>query len=304
MMKLANFLMAGFEKCGTTSIYNYLEQHPQIYMSPVKEPNFLEKDWDSFTGAKRNRIDTIEIYANLFADANDSHLRIGEGSPNLLFHYQSSIPRIQQYVPNAKIFAILRDPVTRAYSDYLMQIRDEYQGNNRTLIDQIKYSSTTSFTLLKGLYYTPVKLFLEAFGTDNFKVFLYDDLSKDPTKFMQDIYSYLNVDSSFVPDISKKSQIAQVPRSRTVNQLLKTSNPVRDFIASGLRVIMPLELRQKIRSNLVNLNSQSKDAQPLTEEERQALSQYYYEDVLKLQDLIQQDLSNWTPIKLTSINNS
>jgi hypothetical protein len=303
-MKLANFLMAGFEKCGTTSIYNYLEQHPQIYMSPVKEPNFLERDWDSFTGEKRKRIDTLEKYAELFADVNNSHLAIGEGSPNLLFHYQTSIPRIQQYVPNAKVFAILRDPVTRAYSDYLMQIRDEYQGNNRTLLEQIQYSSTTSYTLLKGLYYTPVKACLEAFGTDNFKVFLYDDLSKDTTTFMQEIYNYLDVDSSFIPDTSKKSQIAQVPRSRSVNQLLKTSNPVRNIIASGLRVIMPLELRQKIRSTLVNLNSQGKEAQPLTEEERHALSEYYYEDVLKLQDLIQRDLSNWNPIKLTSSNKS
>ena len=65
---------------------------------------------------------------------------------------------------------------------------------------------------------------------------------------------------------------------------------------------MPLELRQKIRSSLVNLNSQGKEAQPLTEEERYALSQYYHEDVLKLQDLIQRDLSNWNPIKLTSSN--
>ena len=303
-MKLANFLMAGFEKCGTTSIYNYLEQHPQIYMSPVKEPNFLEKDWETFTGAKRDRIDTIEKYANLFTEANESHLRIGEGSPNLLFHYQSSIPRIQKYVPNAKIFVILRDPVTRAYSDYLMAIRDEYQSNNRALLEQIKYSSTKSYTLLKGLYYTPVKEFLEAFGSDNFKVFLYDDLSKDASKLMTEIYSYLDVDSSFVPDTSKKSQVAQVPRSRAVNKLLKTSNPVRDLIASSLRVIMPLELRQKIRSSLVNLNSQGKEAQPLTEEERYALSQYYYEDVLKLQDLIQRDLSNWNPIKLASSHQS
>ncbi|WP_353931853.1 sulfotransferase [Okeanomitos corallinicola TIOX110] len=303
-MKLPNFLLAGFEKCGTTSIYNYLNEHPQIYMSPIKEPNFLERDWDTFTGEKKVRIDTLEKYTNLFAEVNDSHRAIGEASPNLLFHYQSSIPRIQQYVPHAKILVVLRDPVTRAYSDYLMQIRDEITGNNRTLIDQLKYSSTKSYTLKKGLYYTPIKSFLETFGTDNFQVFLYDDLSKDPTKFMQEIYTYLDVDSSFIPNTSKKSQIAEVPRSRAVNQLLKTSNPMRDFIASGLRIIMPLELRQKIRSSLVNLNSQGKSAKSMSEEERYALSQYYYEDVLKLQDLIQRDLSNWTPIKLASMNNS
>ncbi|NET03028.1 MAG: sulfotransferase [Sphaerospermopsis sp. SIO1G1] len=297
MMKLPNFLVAGFEKCGTTSVYNYLNQHPQIFMSPVKEPNFLERDWENFAQTKESRIDTIEKYQNLFVNVTDDHLAVGEISPNLLFHYQSSIPRIQQYVPNAKIIVILRDPVQRAYSDYLMQIRDEISSNTPTLTDQIKYSATKSYTLTKGLYYTPVKSFLEAFGSNNFKVCLYDDLVKNSTTFIQDIYKYLDVDSDFVPDMSKKSQVAQVPRSRSINQLLKTSNPVRNIIASALRIIMPLELRQKIRSTLVNLNSQGKNAQPLSEAEIYALSQYYDDDVLKLQNLIQRDLTNWTSMK-------
>lgn len=75
-MRLPNFLLAGFEKCGTTSIYHYLNQHPQIYMSPVKEPNFLERDWNMFTGEKKSRIDTLDKYQNLFAQVQDNHLSL------------------------------------------------------------------------------------------------------------------------------------------------------------------------------------------------------------------------------------
>lgn len=299
-MRLPNCLLAGFEKCGTTSIYNYLNQHPHIYMSPVKEPNFLERDWDTFTGEKKDRIDTLEKYQNLFSAANDSHIAIGEASPNLLFYYQSSIPRIQHYVPDAKIVAILRDPVERAYSDYLMHIRDEIKGNDRSLVDQVKYSPQTSHTLKKGLYYAPIQHFMAAFGPEQFQVCWYEDFAQDPIPFMQKLYQYFGVDPSFVPDVSHKAQMSQIPRSRSINKLLRTSNPLRNTIAAGLRLILPLNLRQRIRTLLLNLNSQGKATQSLSDEERSALSRYYYEDILQLQNLLQQDLSHWTPLKRSS----
>ena len=251
-MKLPNFLIAGFEKCGTTSVYNYLSQHPQNYMSPIKEPNFLERDWETFSGQKKARIDTLEKYQDLFAQV-DNQVAIGEASPNLLFHHQSSIPRIQQYVPDAKIIAILRDPVERAYSDYLMHIRDEINDGGKALIEQLNHGRESSYTLKKGLYYTPIKQFLDSFGIDKFKVFLYEDLVRDSTAFMQEIYTYLNVDPSFVPDTSRKAQVSEVPRSRVINKLLRTKNPLRNFFASSLRVIMPVELRQKLRASLLVL---------------------------------------------------
>ena len=93
-MKLPTFLVIGIEKAGTTSVDNYLKQHPQVYMSPVKEPNFLERDWEhadlSKMKPKQNRIDTFEKYCNLFGDVTEEKA-IGEVSPNYLFHYQESI---------------------------------------------------------------------------------------------------------------------------------------------------------------------------------------------------------------------
>ena len=291
-VKLPTFLIVGVQKAGTTSIYNYLEKHPQVYMSPIKETNFLEKDWSTVENAHKNKngILTIEDYGKLFEGVTNE-IAIGEASPNYLFHYQSSAARIQQYVPDAKLIAVLRNPVERAYSDYLMHIRDAI--NYRSLAEQIEHSANKSFILLKGFYCTQVKYYLDLFGSEQFKVFLYDRLCQNSLKFMQEMYRYIGVDDTFNVDTSKKVQTAKVPKNQAINNLLQRDNPIRSLAASTLKTIMPLETRQKLRDRLIDFNSKSKKEAPLDPETRQKLVELYREDILKLQDLIQQDLSPW-----------
>ena len=165
-MILPNFLIVGVQKAGTTSIYNYLQEHPQVYMSLVKETNFLEKDWENMPPEQQNKngIVTLEKYSELFADVKDE-IAIGEASPNYLFHYESSAARIKKYVPDAKLIVVLRNPVERAYSDYLMHIRDAI--GYRSLSEQIKHSSHKSFILRKGFYYVPLKYYFAQFGQEH-----------------------------------------------------------------------------------------------------------------------------------------
>jgi hypothetical protein len=295
-MKLPNFLGIGVEKAGTTSIYNYLKQHPQVYMSPVKETNFLERDWehvdDETKRRKKDRIDTFEKYSQLFNKVTDE-IAIGEISPNYLFHYQSSSERILRYVPQAKLIAILRDPADRAYSDYLMHVRDAIGQNVRSLSEQIESRSQQSFTIRKGFYYEPLKYFFDKFGADQIRVYLYDDLCQDAIALIQDMYQFIEVDNTFVPDVTIRNQVAQVPKVNTLNTLLKRQNPVRSVAASVLRLVLPLSARQTIRSALINLNSQDKNQMSFSPEDRSKLIELYREDILKLQDLLQRDLSSW-----------
>ncbi len=293
-MKLPTFLVVGIEKAGTTSIYQYLNQHPQVYMSPVKETNFLERDWENFQGKPNpKRIDTWEKYCNLFNNVQDE-IAIGEVSPNYLFHYKSSSERIIKYVPDVKMIAILRNPVDRAYSDYLMHLRDSINVEKvRSLTEQVKFHADTSFTIKKGFYYTPVKYYFDTFGKERVKIYLYNDLSEDSLAMMQDMYQFIGVNSNFTPDTSQRQQVAAVPKNQSLNNLIKTKNPVRSAVSSVLRAVIPLEMRQKLRSGLINLNSGGKELQPLSSEERKILADFYHEDILKLQDLIQRDLSCW-----------
>lgn len=294
--KLPTFLIIGVQKAGTTSIYNYLKQHPQVYMSPVKETNFLERDWENLAPevVNKNGIDTFEKYSQLFAGVKEE-IAIGEASPNYLFHYESACERILRYLPDAQLIAILRNPVERAYSDYLMHIRDAIgAGKSRTLSEQIKSRANSSFTLRKGLYSEQLKYFFDTFGKDKVKVYLYDDFSKKPVDTIQNMYEFIGVNDKFCPDMSKKSQVAQVPKNQLVNTLLRKQNPLREFVASGLKQIIPLQARQSLRSSLINMNSTGKSS--LSLEERKELVEFYREDILKLQDLIQRDLSSWLSI--------
>ncbi|MEC4803328.1 MAG: sulfotransferase [Jaaginema sp. PMC 1079.18] len=290
-MTLPNFLIIGVQKAGTTSIYNYLKQHPQVYVSPVKETNFLEKNWEN--ESRKPAIDTLEKYEKLFAQVSNE-LAIGEASPNYLFHYDSSIERIQRYVPQAKLIAILRNPIDRAYSDYLMHIRDAIRKSKpKSLAELITDYSASSFILLKGFYYQHLQHFYQAFEREQIQVYLYDNLVKDSVKFMQNLYHFLEVDDTFSPDVSRRSQLAQVPKNQTFNKLLRQENSFRTLARSALKLVLPVEARQKIRSSLINLNSQDKTAVPLTPENRQQLQELYREDILKLQDLIDEDLTAW-----------
>ena len=295
-MKLPTFLIVGVQKAGTTSIYNYLQEHPQVFMSRIKETNFLEQDWSSLPPEKQNKngIVTIEDYAALFADVRDE-IAIGEASPNYLFHYESSAARIKKYVPDARLIMVLRNPIERAYSDYLMHIRDAINTNSTKVMsfsEQIDKRAHKSFIIRKGFYATPVKYYLDCFDKDQIKVFLYDDLVRDPQQFMEEFYTYIGVDS-FQADVSKKVQQAKIPKNQAINNLLQSKNPLRAFVANTLKTVVPLETRQNIRDRLINFNSQSKKSMPLTDSDREKLINLYREDILQLQYLIDRDLSGW-----------
>ncbi|MEQ9368153.1 MAG: hypothetical protein RIG63_03850 [Coleofasciculus chthonoplastes F3-SA18-01] len=100
-MTLPNFLVIGAAKAGTTTVYQYLKQHPQIYMSPRKEPHFFLKN-----GTKDYPIPTLEDYKALFQGTSDE-IAIGEASTSYLTHPQAA-ERIQYHIPNAKLIAINR----------------------------------------------------------------------------------------------------------------------------------------------------------------------------------------------------
>lgn len=301
-MPLPNFLIIGVQKAGSTSVYEYLKQHPQVYVSPRKETEFFSRNLSQVPERKttpggRRQILTLEDYQSLFANVTDE-LAIGEASPNYMMAYRNAIPNIQKYVPEAKLIAILRNPIERAYSDYLMHVRDAL-GSPKPLGEQVKTSPQSSYTLCKGLYYEQLSHFVDAFGWAQMRVFLYEDLRRDSLQMMRSLYQFIGVDSDFTADTQKRFQTAEVPKSQAVNRLLRTKNPVRSAVAGALRQVLPESARQQLRSRLIAANSQDKSSQPLPDTDRQLLFDYYHEDMLKLQDLIDRDLSSWLsdPVK-------
>ncbi|MGF1541556.1 MAG: sulfotransferase [Pleurocapsa sp.] len=283
MNKFPDFIIIGAGKCGTTSIYNYLDQHPQIALCPAKETYFFVpepvrsklKPWGAIT--------EIEDYSNLFKGVA-SDCVVGEISTTY-YQYAESAKLISQTLPQTKIIAILRNPATRAFSDYQMHYR---KGNEQQDFQEIL--SPDNRFIKPGFYYAELVPFFEVFDRQQIKIFLFEDLIENPQKMMIELFDFIQVDAKFIPDVSKKSRTGGMPKNQQLNLLLTKDNPLRSVAAAILKIFIPLDLRQKIRSSLIDKNIKTTK---LTLESQKILIEIYREDILKLQNIIDRDLSHW-----------
>ena len=129
-MRLPDFLVIGAAKAGTSAFFRYIEQHPQVYASPIKEPHFFGLEGDSliFQGPPGNEVKenkairNIDDYQALFQAAPAQSLVV-EASVSYLY-LPKAAQRIKYYLPNVKLITMLRNPVERAYSSFLHLMRD------------------------------------------------------------------------------------------------------------------------------------------------------------------------------------
>ncbi|NER27351.1 MAG: sulfotransferase [Symploca sp. SIO1C4] len=285
MNNLPDFIIIGAGKCGTTSLHDYLDQHPQIYICPQKETNFFIDEATKNKLKRWNPIISIEDYSALFKNASPNQV-IGEISTNY-YAFPESAQLIHDLLPEVKIIAILRDPTNRAFSEYQMFVRAGHE--KRDFAEAISDSQRKSY-VKRGLYYSELLPFFDTFDRDKIKICLYEDFNKEPEKFVQDFFQFIEVDDNFMPDMTQRGRTGGLPKNKALNEFLKKPNPVRAAAASILKTFMPLESRQKLKSNIIQANSKKATLFPET---RSKLIEFYREDILKLQDLIERDLSAW-----------
>jgi hypothetical protein len=307
-MAMPNFLIIGAAKAGTTALYHYLKQHPQIYMSSEKEPHFFAFEGEKldFQGTKGNQewlnrasITNIETYCLQFQGV-ENEIAIGEASA--LYLYIPKTPeRIQHHIPSAKLITILRNPVDRAYSAFLYLSRDGLEPLTdfaRALREEeirIRNNWVPIYYYQQlGFYYVQLKRYFDIFDRDQIRVYLYESLKANPVGLLQDIFRFLGVDDTFNPDVSLRYNVSAAPKNKALHTFLIKPHPIKSI----LKPFLPEELRKHIYISLQNrifsLQNQNLDKPlPLSPEFRKQLIEVYREDILKLQDLIQQDLSKW-----------
>jgi len=298
-MTLPNFLILGAAKAGTTSLYKYLEQHPDIYMSSFKEPGFFafEGEQLNFQGpGTKTRINKwsvtdINTYQEMFAGVT-TEKAIGEATP-LYLYYPKACDRIKHYIPDAKLIVMLRDPVERAFSNYVWAVQPgaepitnftdalaaEPERINHNWGPRWHYKA-------QGFYYRQLKLYYENFTRQQIKIYLHEDFVANPVAVLQDIFKFLAIDNTFCPDMSKKHNTSQIPRNKTWHKFINQPNLIKSII----KPLLPVDLRQNIKKNAKNNNLYKPQLSP---EVRQLLITEYQPDILQLQELIGRDLSKW-----------
>jgi len=295
-MVMPNFLIIGSQSAGTTSVYNYLKQHPEVYVSPIKETNF-------FVSAGQNpdilphlspKVTSLSAYHALFQDVAN-HKAVGEASPLYLVDPHAA-EGIRHHIPNAKLIAILRDPAERAYAAYWMRVRDgrESRSFERAVEQELqgRLDDSLDFALRYyvrwGLYAAQLQAYLGLFDRAQLAIYLFDDLQADPAKLMAELFRFLEVDATFVPDTSLRFNASGLSRSRILQPLFRKS-----FVTRALRRILPEPLGRRAASFQEAWRSRELSKPPMPPELRRRLVASYRSDILDLQDMIERDLSGW-----------
>ena len=288
-MTMPNFLIIGAMKSGTTALYYYLEQHPEIYMSPVKEPNFFS--------SQENAADTVTdigAYQHLFRGVSGEKA-IGEASHSYLYE-PSAAAEIRRYIPEARLIAILRNPIERAYSHFLHMVRsgtepfDDFAQALQAEEADIDQERTFQDYIGRGLYYEQLQRYFGTFPREQFRVYLYEDLSDAPIRTVQDAFRFLEVDDSFVPDVSLRRNVSGHPKYKTLDGLLRRQSRIKH----AAKIYLPARLRWRLSKAFDDLKTRNLvEPPPLRSEVRRQLILVFREDILKVQELIHRDLSGW-----------
>jgi hypothetical protein len=300
-MALPNFLVVGVGKAGTTSLYHYLGQHPEIGMSRIKEPRFLiyaghclapEKEYTATF-----RVATLQDYEAQYAPVADRKV-LGDISPTYIMHPELSILGIRQYVPNAKMIIIYRQPADRGYSNYLMHVRmgDEplptYEAAlaaEKAGLPRFRGQMRTYFD--RGFYAQRTLTFLNAFPKNQFLFLLYDDLVRDTNALLETVFRFLDVDPTFRPDTTERHNAGSWPTHFGAHRVITSMHPWKRRLVR----LIP----DPVRNPLVQwFHAQNLRKPPRMDPALRAeLTSRYKDDIVQLQKIIGRDLSGWLAAK-------
>lgn len=299
---LPNFLIVGAAKAGTTSLFHYLNSHPQVFIPEIKECRFFSEMPGNFKGVgaafQNDVINDIDNYQKLFEPGKKLKVR-GDISNDYLFYHRRSTENIKKYLnKDVKIIIILRNPVDRAYSNYLHHVSlgwEKISFEEAIIAEPMRKAKQWAwpwYYLETGKYHDQVKTYLENFP--NVKVFLYEDM-KSTKQILVEIFEFITVNTNVPIDTSRIYHKASIPVFNSLTEFLRGNNPVKDFIRPLIKKFFSIEKREKIKGSILRLN-QSHSGKPMQETTRLFLVEYFKEDILKLEKLIHKDLSGWLKI--------
>lgn len=301
--RLPNFLIVGAGKSGTTSLDNYLKQHPKLFLSPVKEPNFFAYEKIDLNTLDKDAVQhyhdsvtDINSYYELFSTSNEEQL-LGETS-NTYLVVEGAVDSIKSHIPEVKVIAILRQPTERLYSRYLHLAREDRlpTKNFEDVLDKSSLWWVRNDLVKEGWYYKNLSRFFDQFPKDQIKVYLTEDLKSDPQKVLSDIFEFLNVEDFDKIDFSVNFNKSGFIKNKAYDNVLGHNS----MIKKGLKSLIPKKLYSKIKEIMwlqkgVNNLRDYNLSQPKLDKElkKKVTNDIYKEDILKLEKLIGRDLSHW-----------
>lgn len=297
-MKKPDFFIVGAPKCGTTAMYEYLKQHPEIFMpEDVKEPNYFGADI-----RYANRWPTLEQYLSLFSQAKNEK-RLGEASVWYLYSKKAAA-EIKEFCPSAKIIIMLRNPVDMLYSLHseLFYGADEDVEDFKTALgaEEVRKKERHKkggYLPIECLFYTDIAKYSEqvrryynAFGRECVRIIIFDDFKSNTSKVYKETLRFLEVNENFQPEFQIVNPNKQI-KNETVHKFLFYS-PL--FIRKAVRLFLPEKIRWKMRMAVRNLNTMNESRRPMDQKLRKTLQAELAPEVDRLSELMGRDLTHWS----------
>ena len=280
--KRPNFFLVGAPKTGTSSFYNYLSQHPDIFVPAVKELHYFSYPEVSDTYYDIPFVKSEAEYLACFDDRRNERAA-GDLSPSYLLYPQAA-ERIRKFQPEARIVISLRSPIKRAISHYVMDVRLGCQ--HRPLADFMVRTEDNRLFYREyieiGMYSKQIRVYLEKFGPENVLILLYEDFVSDPQAHIVEIFKHLGVDQQH-PIEMKVHNAFSMPRFGLVRTLFQ-SGPAKQISSR-----MPDGLKRVVKSV-----TYSRKRPDLSSDEPQ-LARIFQEDIGAVSEIIGRDLSSWLP---------
>lgn len=265
---LPDFIVIGAMKAGTTSLFGYLRTHPQVFLPWRKEIHFFSHDDNWEKG--------VHWYEDQFAGASPDQ-RIGEASPSYSKRhlFPDASDRLAKVLPTARIIYLVRDPITRLQSMYLDMLY--YGGERRSLSQAVRSDDDYILTSSYGWQLEP---YVERFGRERILVETSDQLRADPNAVLQRVFGFIGVD--------------EMPPAEPIESNLSETKRIPNRLGRRLQRVRPSDRADPptLRDRLLTRQS-SLRAAALRPQLRTELEDVFGEDLRRLQQLVEVDLSAW-----------
>lgn len=303
-VKLPDFFIVGAAKSGTTSLAKYLSEHPQIYISYIKEPQFF-----AFYGMEYHNnkpqpffyIKNLKDYIFLFQKSSENQI-LGEASTwySINQTVDRTIENMQKiygkHIDKLKFIFIIRNPIERIFSVYIMYVNmglENLPFEEAIFLgkERIKKGYRLELNYIENMLISySVQKYLNLFGQEQVKIYLYEDLKERPRWLLRDIFEFLGVDPNFIPpNLGIAYNVSGIPKSyfhQVFYNLTVRYNPLKPLI----KKVLPEQIQGVVLKKLRKIFYTKPQMSP---EIREKLKEIFKEDILKLQGLIGRDLSHW-----------
>jgi len=270
-----NFLFIGAAKTGSSWMYEIMLQHPRIFVPAIKDPYFFDRFYDL----------GMDWYLRLFEPAPESAEAVGELSHDYL--YSPLAPqRISRDLPGVRLIACLRNPMDHIVSSYVQMV---HAGVTRAPLDEAVRTFPALVSEPSYSRYLPV--WLELFERSRVKVVLFDDLRAAPRGFATEVFDFLQLETPDFIDYDRVVNAADVPRSYLLAKVVAGGTAAARH--SGLVGLVGSLKRNPAMLRLLYRPVVPAERPRLGEAERARLAPYFRDEIARVAELIQRDLTSW-----------